>query len=235
MSIRPAEPGVKRRRAPRGSGEHLRDEILDATTDLLLETGHAKAVSIRLVAQRVGVTPPSIYLHFADKDALLDAVCARYFAKLDEEMERVAANLPSTIEVLRAQGLAYVRFATQTPELYRIATMGEGRQGSDVDMTLNSSAFLHLRNSVESLMAEGVYPPGDPTVAALQLLTAVHGVAALLIAKPYLPWGDVEEFADRTLSAACLGHIALGLVGDEDATPQQAVDWLLGRREKGKS
>jgi len=48
-----------------------------------METGHAKAVSIRSVAQRVGVTSPSIYLHFADKDALLDAVCARYFERLD--------------------------------------------------------------------------------------------------------------------------------------------------------
>ena len=88
MSLQP----LKRRRAPRGSGEQLRDEILDATTELLLETGHAKAVSIRSVAQRVGVTPPSIYLHFADKDALLDAVCARYFEKLDEEMQRVASR-----------------------------------------------------------------------------------------------------------------------------------------------
>ncbi len=220
---------LKRRRAARGHGEQLRDEILDATTQLLLETGHAKAVSIRSVAQRVGVTPPSIYLHFADKDALLDAVCARYFGKLDEEMQRAAADQPSTIEVLRAQGLAYVRFATQTPELYRIATMGEGRPGSDIDMTLNSSAFLHLRHSVESLIAEGIYPPGDPTAGALQLMAAAHGVAALLISKPYLPWGDVEEFADQALSAACLGSIVLGLV-DDDATPQQTVDWLLERQ-----
>src|SRR5262245_12859119 len=107
VSVRP----LRRRRAPRGSGEQSREEILDATTHLLLETGHAKAVSIRSVAQRVGVTPPSIYLHFADKDALLDAVCARYFEKLDDEMQRVAADQPSTIDVLRAQGLAYVRFA----------------------------------------------------------------------------------------------------------------------------
>jgi AcrR family transcriptional regulator len=221
---------LKRRRAPRGSGEHLRDEILYATTQLLLETGHAKAVSIRSVAQRVGVTPPSIYLHFADKDALLDAVCARYFEKLDQEMQRVSADQPSTIEVLRAQGLAYVRFAMQTPELYRIATMGEGREGSDVDMTLNSSAFQHLRHSVEGLIEEGVYPSKDPTIAALQLLTAAHGVAALLISKPYLPWGDVEEFADQTLSAACLGHIVLGLVDDDDATPAQTIEWLLKNR-----
>lgn len=226
MSLQP----LKRRRAPRGSGEQLRDEILDATTELLLETGHAKAVSIRSVAQRVGVTPPSIYLHFVDKDALLDAVCARYFEKLDEEMQRVSADQPSTVEVLRAQGLAYVRFATQTPELYRIAAMGEGRPGSDIDTTLNSSAFQHLRKTVERLIEEGVYPAGDPTIAALQLLTAAHGVAALLISKPYLPWGNVEDFADQALSAACLGHIVLGLVEDDDATPQQTVDWLLNRQ-----
>ena len=61
--------------------------------------------------------------------------------------------------MLRAQGLAYVRFAMQTPELYRIATMGEGRPGSDIDMTLNSSAFQHLRNSVELLIEEGIFRP----------------------------------------------------------------------------
>jgi len=58
--------GLRRSRAPRGSGDLLRREILDAATDLLLETGHARAVSIRSVAQRVGVTPPSIYLHYED-------------------------------------------------------------------------------------------------------------------------------------------------------------------------
>ncbi|WP_458316916.1 TetR/AcrR family transcriptional regulator [Mycolicibacterium brisbanense] len=212
---------LKRRRAPRGSGEQLREEILDAATELLLETGHAKAVSIRSVAQRVGVTPPSIYLHFADKDALLDAVCARYFEKLDEQMQAVA-DQPSAIEVLRAQGLAYVRFARETPELYRIATMGEGRPGSDVDLTLNSSAFMHLRTSVEALIAQGVYPQGDATAMALELWTAAHGVAAMLVAKPYLPWGDAEEFADRVLRAVCLGQIVAGMIGT-DVAPSDTV------------
>ena len=216
MSTQP----LRRRRAARGSGDQLRDEILDATTELLMETGHAKAVSIRGVAQRVGVTSPSIYLHFADKDALLDAVCARYFERLDEEMQRVAAGQTSTIEVLRAQGLAYVRFARQTPELYRIATMGEGNPGSDVDMTLASSAFVHMRTTIERLIEEGVYPPGDSTAAALELWTAAHGVAALLIAKPYLPWGDVEEFTDRVLRSICLGYIAA------DVAPVEAVEKL---------
>ena len=90
--------------------------------------------------------------------------------------------------------------------------------GSDVDVTLNSSAFVHMRNTVETLMAEGVFPPGDSTTMALELWTAAHGVAAMLISRPYLPWGDAEEFADRVLRAVCFGHIVSGAIGPDDRT-----------------
>ena len=223
MTVQP----LRRRRAPRGSGERLRDEILDATTDLLLETGHEKSVSIRSVAQRVGVTPPSIYLHFSDKDTLLDAVCARYFERLDEVMQAVVEDQPTTIDRLWAQGMAYVRFGLQTPELYRIATMGESRPGSDIDLTLNTAAFMHLVGSVQALMAEGIYPDGDATVGALELLTVAHGIVALMISRPYLPFGEAEAFADRVLRAACFGRIAMGLIG-ADTAPAEAIARMKG-------
>lgn len=193
---------------------------------MLLETGQARAVSIRSVAQRVGVTSPSIYLHFEDKTALLDAVCARYLARLDEEMERVAVGQRSTVDVLRAQGLAYVQFAMQTPELYRLATMGEWRSGSNADLALASSAFKHMRASVQTLMDEGVYRTDDPTTIALELWSAAHGVAAIVIAKPHLPFGDVDAFADRVIGAVLCGHMIAGLVGT-NATSEQLVDWVL--------
>ena len=226
--------GLRRSRAPRGSGDRLRDEILDEATELLLDTGHARSVSIRSVAQRVGVTPPSIYLHFEDKDALLDAVCARYFAKLDQEMRRVAVGQPSAVEVLRAQVLAYVRFAIQTPVLYRLATMGEWRSGSNVDVTLAGSAFKHMCATVQTLMDEGIYRTDDPTTIALELWSAAHGVAALLIAKPHLPFGDVDAFADRVLGAILRGHLVARLVG-ADATPQQVVDWVMAHKTSESS
>lgn len=224
-----SDPAQRRPRSPRGSGEQLRDEILDAATDLLLLTGDAAAVSIRAVAQRVGVTPPSIYLHFVDKQTLLDAVCARYYEQLNEQLQRAAEGQPTTLDVFLAQGLAYVRFATQTPEMYRIATMVEGNSDCDVDAVLASSAFVHLRVSVRNLMDQGIFAAGDPTTIALDLWTAVHGVASLLIAKPYLPFGDREAFAARVLKAACTGHIVAGCVG-LDATPEETLNWLFQSR-----
>ncbi len=222
--------GLRRVRAPRGSGVLLRDEILDAATGLLLETGHARSVSIRSVAQRVGVTPPSIYLHFDDKESLMDAVCARYFEHLDSEMQRVVAEHAHPVEVLRAQGLAYVRFAVANPELYRIATMGEWRSGSTVDVTLDSSAFKYMRATVQRLMDDGIYLPDDPTKVALQLWSAAHGVAAMLIAKPHLPFGDAEAFADRVLSSVFCGQVVIGYCG-ADATPQMLAEWVTTHRQ----
>src|SRR4051812_49875597 len=112
MSLQP----LKRRRAPRGSGDQLRDEILDATTELLLETGHAKAVPIRSVAQRVGVTPPSIYMHFADKDALLVAVCAEHFAKLDEVSEAAVEGVKDPLQRIERRGHALNPFWVGKPQ-----------------------------------------------------------------------------------------------------------------------
>ena len=131
----------------------------------------------------------------------------------------------STVEVLRAQGLAYVRFAVENPELYRIATMGEWKSNSSVDAALASSAFAHICATVEVLMAEGVFPPGDATGIALELWSAAHGAASLLIAKPHLPFGDADAFTDRVLRAVFSGNMVTGLVG-ADATPQQVVERL---------
>jgi hypothetical protein len=130
--------------------------------------------------------------------------------------------------------LAYVRFATETPELYRIATMGEWRSGSNIDMTLESSAFKHMRGTVLKLMQDGVYQPGDPAAVALELWSAAHGVAAMLIAKPHLPFGDAEEFADRVLCSVFCGRLVIGLFGP-GATHQQLVKWVTAHRQSEDS
>jgi len=77
-----------RRRARRGDGPLLREEIIAAAERLLLERGSEEAVSMRAIADAVGVTPPSIYLHFADKEELFVAVCDARF----DELARLSAK-----------------------------------------------------------------------------------------------------------------------------------------------
>jgi AcrR family transcriptional regulator len=196
-----------RRRSPRGMGAHLRDEVLRAAMDLLRETNSEEAVSLRAVAERVGVSVPAIYLHFADKAALMDAVCAEVFEALHVAMKAAGEQAADPFQALRAQGLAYIRFALANPEHYRIVMM---RAPSEFDATeeIATGAFGYLLASVTACQEVGVLE-GEPVEIGLRLWAAAHGVAALLIAKPMFPWPPAEEIADAVVCGAGLGAAAL--------------------------
>jgi AcrR family transcriptional regulator len=217
----------RRRRAQRGSGDQLRDEIIAAATELLAAAKSADEVSIRAVADAVGVTAPSIYLHFADKNELLGAVVSAVFCTLDTAMLEAGALVDSPMARLRAFGLAYVHFALAHPEHYRIATMDPCPMPF-VDEVMASSAFVHFNGTVVECMEAGIFPAGDPMPITLDLWAAAHGIASLMIAKPFLPWGDVDAVADRALCAAALGHAARELIGP-DPTPDEVTAWLAGQ------
>jgi AcrR family transcriptional regulator len=219
---------VRRPRSQRGSGEQLRAEIVAVAKRLLASATSVDDVSIRAVAEAVGVTPPSIYLHFADKNDLIAAVVADVFAELDAAMLEAGAQADGPMDKLRNYGMAYVRFAVDHPEHYRLAAMDPCPR-PDVDEVLAHSAFEHFNATVVECIDAGIFPAGDPLPITLDLWSAAHGIASLLIAKPFLPWGDRDQAAERVLCAAALGHAAVGLIG-EPATPARVTEWIRRRR-----
>jgi AcrR family transcriptional regulator len=204
-----SEPAAgPRRRASRGRGAELRGQLLSAAMDLLAATGNEDAVSLRAVAQRVGVSVPSIYLHFADKQALLDAVCEQVFEALHVALRAASDGAPNPLEALRRQGVAYVEFALANPEHYRIVMLQQHEPGPEAaDRLIAGGAFAHLVGTVQACVDAGVFV-GDPVRLALSLWAATHGVAALLVAKPSFPWPPVEQLVDATVRMAGLGLVA---------------------------
>jgi AcrR family transcriptional regulator len=209
-----------RRRSARGQGAALRGEVLTAAMDLLRETGSEESVSLRAVAARVGVSVPSIYLHFADKQALLDAVCEEVFEALHVVMKAASADAPDPWEGLRMQGVAYVHFALANPEHYRIVMM-RGPTDHDPADEIASGAFAHLLDSVTACIGLGILD-GDPVELGMKLWASAHGIASLMIAKPRMPWPPVEDMVDSTICMAGTG-IAAGSRLPEDLTPDELV------------
>jgi AcrR family transcriptional regulator len=194
-------PSPRRTRARRGEGERLREEIIAAAERLLIQSGDAEAVSIRSVAEAVGVTPPSIYLHFTDKNELLFAVCARHFQSLDEYMEQAVAGVDDAIESLLRRGHAYIRFGLENPEPYRILFMskpGATPLTFPAEDLMASASFGHLLEAVVRAVNEGLLQ-GDPLQVAIGLWAAVHGICSLLISKPTFPWPDRERLIEHVL------------------------------------
>jgi AcrR family transcriptional regulator len=210
-----------RRRARRGEGERLREEILVAAKALLAETGDADAVSVRAVAERVGVSTPSIYLHFADKATLLDAVCLDVFTELDTLMEQAATDVEDPFEGLRQRGLAYVRFALQNPEHYRLVMMRmpghESYSGDEFgrDDIVAGATYHHLTDAVRRCVEAGVFAPeANPELIATTLWAAAHGAVSLCLAKPGIAGDDALALCDYVITTSGLGVAVMGHMGE---------------------
>ncbi len=203
---------VPRRRARRGEGDRLREDILQATIELLSATGDMNAVSIRAVAKKVGVTPPALYLHFPDKRALLDAACEPIFAELERHFDEACDGVADPVEQLRRIGIAYVRFALDNREPFRIVFMSqcdvEGSAGMTRADLETQTAFRRVIRAVVEGQEAGILGPMDAGLAAMRLWIAAHGAATLLISKPYFPWPPVEQLIEDVIGMAGLGLLA---------------------------
>ncbi|GGR95713.1 TetR family transcriptional regulator [Streptomyces aureoverticillatus] len=93
-------------------------EIAAAARTLVEEAG-PEALTMRSLADRLGIKAPSLYKHFPDKSAVETELIAQQLAESAEAMEAAAARAPGALAALadayRAQALAH-------PHLYRLAT-----------------------------------------------------------------------------------------------------------------
>jgi AcrR family transcriptional regulator len=199
-----------RKRARKGDGDLLREEILEATERLLLETGSEDAVSIRAVAKAVGVTAPSIYRHFAEKNQLLFEVCERVFQRFDEVLEAAMVGIDDPVEAMAARGRTYVRFGIEHPEHYRIMFMGRAAAMPDGwQEVITTGSFAHLVDGIQAIIDIGRMAPGtDPYEMALHIWANIHGITSLLVAKPSFPWPEQARFVEEHL-ALCMAGVVL--------------------------
>lgn len=194
---------ARRARARRGEGDRLREEIVAATERLLIETGSVDAVSIRAVAEAVGVTPPSIYIHFARKEDLILEVCERIFRALDAVIEEATCDGCEPLDEVKAIGRAYVAFGLEHPEQYRLLFMTRGGPQLDEDAMreriMGVSGFSRVVDAAKRCIEAGAFARADPFLVACGLWVGVHGLTSLLIAKPTFPWPDRDQLMDHVL------------------------------------
>lgn len=187
---------LRRSRARRGEGERLREEILAAAERLLIETNDEAALSIRAIASAVGVTPPSIYLHFADRNDLLFEVIERHAVQLETTVAEAATGITDPVERLHRRGRAYLRYGIDHPEHYRILMMSRPDITPDRfidERMVDTAALAPVADDIREAMAAGLIPEQEPLRVAMILWMMMHGIVSLLISKPDFPFPAPEE------------------------------------------
>lgn len=155
-----------------------RDQIVSAALELF-EAGGPEALTMRALADRVGIRAASLYRHFADKEAVEVALIAAAFA---DQAVAAEAAIVGTDRPLAAIGRVYRRWALAHPHLYRLMTdrplpradLPEGLEaraaaplirifGGDVDRARAAWAFAHGMTVLE---LSGRFPDGADLDAA---------------------------------------------------------------------
>ncbi len=187
----------------RGQGGALRGEILDAATRLLADASARGAVTLRAIAREAGIAAPSIYRHFPDRDAILDAVVSQTFVELSHACEAAAEGAPAGAGTVEAVCRAYLDFARDHPGPYRVIF---ARSPADIASPPTTypdgiAAFELLRRAVAQCDERETSTAREVTRDAQCLLAALHGLATLVPATPGFPWIGVDTAVHRLVGA----------------------------------
>lgn len=174
-----------------------RDRIIDAARSAIEDAGY-EALSLRGLARRLGVTAPALYDHFESKAEVLRAVAELGYSRLEEMFAQTQSE--RAIDRVRDRSHAYVCFAREHPELFRVMFLYRPAAvllENDNELAAATKAFEHGSLDINQAVADGDLVQRDDVVLTLTLWAGVHGVACVALMAPQLS----ELVADDVIEA----------------------------------
>jgi AcrR family transcriptional regulator len=174
---------------PRDAYHHgdLRNALVSSAVRLI-EVSGTSAFSLREAAREVGVSANAAYRHFDDKSALITAVAADGFTRLAERMRLAMASASvgqgdaaPSIARFKATGSAYVGFAIDHPEIFRVmfGACGAACRSATPENQDAETPWTLLGRALDALVTDGLLSPERRVGAELKAWTVVHGFASL--------------------------------------------------------
>ena len=161
--------------------DDVRAGILNASLQLMNEGGLG-SLSMREVARRAGVSHQAPYHYFQDREAILAELAGEGFDQLYDYMVSAVGLVRDRASKNRAMGEAYIRFALNHPELFRLMFRSEMCNLS-LYPAAKAKAERCFNLPVEILGAHGhmsdkANPDLTPVIASWSI---AHGLATLLL------------------------------------------------------
>jgi AcrR family transcriptional regulator len=198
----------------------LEKALVDASIAILREEG-VGGLTLRSAARRVGVSHSAPKNHFGDLAGLLAAVAEAGFWRLHaalaaadappERSARARKNSGAAVARLLAIGVAYVRFAIDSPGHFRAMfhpSVSDRAARSGLD-DASRATFGVLVNAVARAQKDGEIAAGDAIEQSLAAWSIVHGLSTLAVDQHLARKGFVRDPVD--LAAAVTMHLFKGL------------------------
>ena len=176
-------------------------DIIQKALSLLRENG-AESLNARSIAAALGCSTQPIFSNFATMDALEEAVIGaayeHYYAFLQREAE--SGKYPA----YKAFGMAYIRFAKEEKELFRLLFM---RDTSKKEMASVTSPDFEA--SIEMIMKANGISREKATLMHLEMWVCVHGIATLFVTSFFsLDWELISTILTDVYQGTRAKHLS---------------------------
>ena len=158
--------------------ETTKEQLVSAATKLL-DLGGQNAVTLRSVAEAVGVSHNAPYRHFRDRSALLAAVAERDFVRLRQSFEEQAGQGPSAETALRNATEALIDYALRHKARYRLLFSDPGLLPEASLKSAAMGAFQAFSLIVSRCQQDGIMPQIDTVSLTGLIYAALHGAIDL--------------------------------------------------------
>jgi len=183
----------------------FRERLCDAAERLFADKG-PEAVTMRQLAAELGVSPMTPYRYFKDKDDILAAVRTIGFDRFAETLETAYAKPASARAKGAAVGEAYVTFAFEHPQTYKLIFDLNQPNADQYPDLIRASQRAHgsMSRYVRALVEDGVLK-GDPEEIGMMFWAASHGAVSLVLA------GKLPADRARALISGMISAMSQGL------------------------
>ncbi|GAA6185073.1 TetR/AcrR family transcriptional regulator [Aliiglaciecola sp. 2_MG-2023] len=181
----------------------LRTSLILTASSMLKAQG-VESLSLRKLADQVGVSRTAPYHHFKDKNELLCAIAEQGFSHWKLQLDEIFEN-PNLNEKqkLRAFIHGYISYAAENPELYDLMfgrTIWKQNSATDSLKDIAYPTFQFQVKMTRDWQHKGLLPASLDTLRLSQVTWGtIHGIARLLIDGIYANASHIDEMCETAL------------------------------------
>ena len=178
----------------------LRKSLVITATEMVTEAG-IEGLSLRKLAERIGVSRTAAYHHFTDKNDLLCAIAEQGFSQWHQRVNEIFSEKElSNEEKYRHFVYAYIGFATSNPSLYELMFGRVIWKENNSTEALKKIAYATFNYQVEMTklwQEQGIIIREENSLRLAQVTWAtLHGIARLVIDGIYAQDSQIDEMCE---------------------------------------
>ena len=203
--------------------------VLVAAGREIMEAGGVRALSLREVARRAGVSHAAPAHHFPSLSAFLSECAASGFGEFADALIRARSDAFDSEEAIAGMGRAYLAFAHRNPVIFRLMfDQSENRKPTPIRSANGSRAYDVLVEACRDLQPSVTAEELDFRASAIWSL--VHGYADLMLEGQISHEADAPEAVmahTQQMASRALLLLVRGMLQAPDPTElsESEVGW----------